>query len=118
MRDDLLLNSGGDLKINGSGDIMLTESVRQAVAIRLRWFFSEWRFAPDYGVPWFEDVLVKNPNDARIRQLIREECMAVEGVKDVRGIDLTVDSATREAVMRLKIVTAEQTYAEELKIKI
>lgn len=118
MRDDLLLNGGGDLKINGSGDIMLTESVRQAVVIRLRWFFSEWRFAPDYGVPWFEDVLVKNPNDARIRRLIREECMAVEGVKDVRDIELTVGPATREAVMRLKIVTEERTYAEELKIKI
>lgn len=118
MRDDILLDNGGDLKITDSGDIVLTESVRQAVLIRLRWFFAEWRFAPDFGVPWFEDVLIKNPDDARVRQLIREECMAVDGVKDVRGITLTVDPVTREAVIYMKIITAEQTYTEEVKIKI
>jgi hypothetical protein len=118
MRDDLLLDNGGDLKINGNGDIVLTESMRQAVLIRLRWFFAEWRFAPEFGVPWFEDVLVKNPNDARIRRIIREECMQVDGVKDVRGVTLAVDSATREAVIYLKIITEEQTYAEEVKIKL
>jgi len=116
MRDDILLDSGGDLKISESGDITLTESIRQAVLIRLRWFFAEWRFAPDFGVPWFEEVFVKNPNDVRVRQIIREECMKVDGVTDARSITLTVDTVTREATINLKIVTSEQFYSEEVKI--
>lgn len=43
---DLKLNNSGDLEISDTGDVMLTQSVRQAVEIRLRWLFGEWRFAP------------------------------------------------------------------------
>ena len=48
---DLKLNESGDLEVNDFGDVMLTQSVRQAVLIRLRWLFGEWRFAPEAGVP-------------------------------------------------------------------
>lgn len=116
MREDIFLDNDGDIKINTSGDIALTESVRQAVQIRLRWFFSEWRFAPDFGVPWFEEVFIKNPNDLRIRQIIREHCMSVEGVKDALNIALSVDPQTRGATISLKIVTEKNVFTEEVKI--
>lgn len=118
MRDDILLTPDGDLYVNETGDIELTTSIRQAVIIRLKWFFEEWRFAPEFGVPYFEEIFVKNPNDMRIRQIIREECMTVDGVSDVRNIKLTVNPVTREATISLKIVTLEQSYMEEVKIKI
>jgi hypothetical protein len=118
MRDDILLDGGGDLKVNDFGDITLTDSIRQAVQIRLRWFLEEWRFAPDFGVPWFEEVLIKNPNDIRVKQIIREECMTVEGVTDARNITLTIDPVTRQAVIALAIVTGEESYREEVKIRI
>lgn|GEM_PF-3755842 len=57
---DILLTPDGDLNITENGDIQLPESVRQAIRIRLLWFFSEWRFAPEIGVPYFEDFLIKN----------------------------------------------------------
>lgn len=38
---DLKLNEAGDLEVNDFGDVMLTQSVRQAVLIRLRWLFGE-----------------------------------------------------------------------------
>ncbi len=118
MRDDILLDSGGDIKINDNGDLQLTESIRQSVQIRLRWFFAEWRFAPERGVPWFEDVFIKNPNDARIRQVIQEECMQVEGVLNAKNIKISNNITTRVAVISLIIVTTETIYNEEVSINI
>ena len=33
---DILLDTGGDYKISDTGDIILTQSVRQAIKIRLK----------------------------------------------------------------------------------
>ena len=70
---DLLLTSEGDLAVVPKSFVNLTDSVAQAITVRLRWFFNEWRFAPQYGVPYFEEILIKNPNDLRITQIIRED---------------------------------------------
>ena len=42
---DILLDTGGDYKISDTGDIILTQSVPQAIKIRLKWFLGEWRLA-------------------------------------------------------------------------
>ena len=70
---DIMLNTNGDIAISDTGDISLTESVRQAILVRLRWIYREWRLGPEYGFRWFEEVFVKNPNEVKIRHLIREE---------------------------------------------
>ena len=57
---DVLLTDAGDLLINSVGDISLTDSVQQAIAVRLRWFADEWRLGRDIGVPYFEDILIKD----------------------------------------------------------
>lgn len=46
---DIRLDKNGDIDISPTGDIFITESVRQAVLIRLRWFFGEWRLGPYMG---------------------------------------------------------------------
>ena len=57
---DLLLNIGGDLYIDpATGDIEITDSVEQAIQIRLRWFIAEWWLGPGYGIPYWEEVLIE-----------------------------------------------------------
>ena len=55
---DVLLTDAGDLLINSLGDISLTDSVQQAITVRLRWFADEWRLGRDIGVPYFEYILI------------------------------------------------------------
>ena len=76
---DIRLDKDGDIMVSPVGDISLTESVRQAVLIRLRWIYQEWRLGPEMGFPWFEEIFVKNPNTVKIRSLIRDEILQVEG---------------------------------------
>jgi len=113
---DILLAPDGDLNITEWGDISLTESVRQAVRIRLLWFFQEWRFSPGFGVPYWEDILIKNPNTARIRRIIREEVMSVDGVQDVVNMQMDINSSTRRALISFDAVLASETYREEVHI--
>jgi len=114
---DLKLDAGGDLELSATGDISATDSIVQAVRIRLLWFFSEWRLGPGFGIPYFENILVKNPNEVKVRHLIREAVMSVEGVTDVRGVDLSIDKKTRQATITVAFTTDEQTYTEEVKIR-
>jgi hypothetical protein len=113
---DILLTKDGDIHIDEWGDISLTESIRQAVRIRLLWFFNEWRFAPPFGVPYWEEVLVKNPNVERIRRRIRDEVLTADGVLEVRNIRVDINPQTRVAQITFDIVTDTETYHEEVEI--
>lgn len=61
---DLLLDKNGDLVFT-NGDVSFTDSVVQAITIRLRWFFGEWKIfekARDYcldDIDWFSGWLQK-----------------------------------------------------------
>ena len=48
---DLKLDATGDLELSAAGDISATDSIVQAVRIRLLWFFGEWRLMPSLGFP-------------------------------------------------------------------
>ena len=113
---DILLAPDGDLNITGHGDIQLTESVRQAIRIRLLWFFGEWKFAPLLGVPYFEDVLVKNPNLSRVRRIVRSQVMSVREVRGVDNINVSVNAGTREARISFDADLDDETYREEVEI--
>ena len=108
---DLKLNVSGDLEVNDFGDVMLTQSVRQAVLIRLRW---EWRFAPEAGVPYIERIMVKKPDVEAIKQIIRQEIMDVDGMTDVKNLEVKIDSQTRTARITFDGYADGELYSEEV----
>lgn len=114
---DFKLNSDWDLELSAVGDISATNSIVQAVRIRLLWFLKEWRLGPSSGIPYFEEILVKNPNEAKARHLIREAVMSVEGVTNILGVGLVVNKKTRQATVTVRFATDEETYTEEVKVK-
>jgi hypothetical protein len=111
---DIKLNADGDLDVSTFGDISMTESVRQAVLIRLRWIYDEWRLGPEYGFPWFEEVFVKNPNTIKIKQLVREEILKVSEVRAAEVTKIDYDPAKRTAKFYYTVKVGEETYREEV----
>ena len=111
---DVLLTADGDLYVNEMGDISLTDSIRQAVRIRLQWFLNEWRFAPEFGLPYLDEILVKSPNIDRIRRIVRDEAASVDEVIDVRNISITVDKPLRATKISFDLITDEVIYREEV----
>ena len=113
---DFLLTPEGDLYIGKEGDIKLTDSVRQAVRIRLQWFFNEWRFSPQFGVPYYEDILIKKPDIARVRRDFRQAATSVLEVLDIKNMNIETNKAARFARVTFDVVTAEETYRDEVLI--
>ena len=113
---DILLDSGGDLKVSEAGDISLTESVQQAIRIRLLWFLGEWRLGPLIGLDYWGTVLVKNPNLVKIQQAIHNEIMSVEEVTTVNDLRLSYDQKARTLTVNYEAVTDEETFRDEVKI--
>lgn len=111
---DIMLDKEGDLVLSEGGDILITNSILQAIRIRLRWIYNEWRLGPEYGFPWFEEVFVKNPNTQKIRQLVRDEIMKVEGVTSAFVISVKYDPARRTATFDYTCTVGEEKYREEV----
>lgn len=113
---DFQLDKDGDLDVSALGDISLTQSVQQAILVRLRWIYNEWRLGPELGFPWFEDVLVKNPNTARIKQDIRGTIMQVDEVKSATVQTVNYDPAKRSLYVKYTAATNEETFTEEVRL--
>lgn len=115
---DILLGSDGDISVTEDGDISLTDSIRQAVRIRLRWIFSEWRLGDEFGFPWFEEVFVKNPNLTKIKTTIRETVLEVEGITAVKIDKADFNVAERTASFAFTAYVNEESFSEEVKIRV
>lgn len=54
MIKDLALDTSGDLYFTKDGDVVVTDSLRQAIQIKLRWSLAEWKYNEELGIPYFE----------------------------------------------------------------
>lgn len=115
---DILLDRDGDIVVSETGDVSITESVRQAVLVRLRWIYQEWRLGPELGFPWFDYVFIKNPETTTIRQLIREEIMSVDKVTDAQVTSATFDKKTRTFRVIYTVTVDDETFREEVTLNV
>ncbi|MFG6334519.1 MAG: hypothetical protein K1W20_03455 [Lachnospiraceae bacterium] len=111
---DILLDADGDIRLTEEGDILLVTSPVQEVLIKLRWYFAEWVFDPDKGIPWFESVLVKNPDVEGIKKRLIREILDVDDVLEVTGMDISVNTESRNACVIFQFRTDKETYDEEV----
>ena len=110
---DLLLDKDGDLYLTPNGDISLTDSVRQAILIRLRWFLGEWIFNTSFGMPYYSQILVKNPSTAVIEQLFRQQILSVSEVIRIESLSVQIDKRLRKCHVKFKAQTTQGAIEEE-----
>lgn len=115
---DLLLTDDEDLYLSASGDVEFTDSVIQAIKIRLKWFEGEWRINTDYGMPYYDDVFVKNPSVALLESRIRQEILTVDEVVSVDSVSIKIDSTTRKATVKFAATTADGSKSGEVSLNV
>ena len=111
---DSRLLLGGGIAIYYNRAVSTTERVRQALMIRLRWIYDEWRLGPELGFPWFEEVFIKNPNTIKIKTLVRDEILKVKEVKAATVTSVDYNPAKRTATFRYTVTVGEDTFREEV----
>ena len=108
MAYDLAMNvKTGDLVVR-NGDLMIVnngERVAQQVLITLREWLGEWFLKTSDGVPYLEYILVKNPNEAHVRQVLSEAIQSVEGVKGVTDLEFAFNRILRTLTVSYEIDT-------------
>lgn len=115
---DLLLNQNGDLLLDSNGDIQFTDSISQAINIRIRWFAKEWRLGPDLGIPYYDEMFIKNPSYELIEEKMREAIMDVEEVEDVASFSMSMDTNLRKLVVTYVVSVGEKFIEGSVKIDV
>ncbi len=105
---DLMLSTDGDLLVTNNA-LMLNsgrEAIRQHLEIRLRTFLGEWFLDTDVGVPWYRDILGKNPQFVLISQILKGVVLDTPGVTELTAFSLEYKN-TRELSVSFKCETTE-----------
>lgn len=106
---DLLLDGSGDLLLDEFGDIQFTDSVKQAIEIRIRWFANEWKLGPSLGIPYYEEIFTKNPSEQLIEERMREAISDVEEVEEILSFSLSLDRMLRKLKVDYAVSLKENT---------
>jgi hypothetical protein len=95
-----------DLQLDpATNDILVTDdalaivedgdAIIQHLAIRLRFFLGEWFLDTRLGIPYFDSVLVKNPNLVLVRGILRNAILTTPGVLSLESFAFDFDNANR-----------------------
>jgi hypothetical protein len=69
--------------------------VQQDILQRLRFFYGEWFLDNTQGVPWFQQILVKNPDTSKVDLILLNTILTTPGVTAVTSYSFTPNYAAR-----------------------
>lgn len=118
---DFKLDASGDLAFEG-GDLVLevgVASIASDLHARLQTFRGEWFLDGSIGIPFFDQVLVKQPNMTAIRALLRTEILDTPGIADVLELTTNYDNATRTLALSFRATTdTGEIIAEAVEVRV
>lgn len=114
---DLKLDAvDGDLSVE-NGDLVLLSSdinalsrldwIAQTLQLQLKMFLNEWFLATDDGVPYFQEILKKNPNPSVIESILRNRIVTSPGILEILEFNLDYDNALRKLILDLQVRSTE-----------
>lgn len=82
---DFGLDSDGDMYADDLGLVLTGDApgVLQQTNLRLRFFKGEWFLDDERGMPWWQRILVKNPDVVEIEGYFRDAILSVRGVREL-----------------------------------
>jgi hypothetical protein len=109
---DIKLNvEGNDIDLSSIGLELVdgTDAIAQHLLIRLRFVQGEYFLDTRRGIPYFEDILIKNPDLLAIRAIFREAIRETPGVISITRFDMFVNTATRRLRTDFTVLVTTQT---------
>lgn len=102
---DFLQDDKGDLVFtdNELTFVYGADEVKQRVTQRLRAFRGEWFLDLDVGVPYYQEILVKNPSTTVVEGRLKQTIAATPGVIEITEFVFDLDKSTRQATVNARI---------------
>ena len=110
-KDNELIIENSDLKL-----ISGVPEVAQRLKIRMQFFTNDWYLNIFYGIPYYEQFFVKNPNKANIRAIIKFWILTTPAVLEITSFSLDYQNEFRKLIetFTVKSETGEQIELEEV----
>ncbi len=89
-----------DLQIVSDAD-----QLEQNLKIRLQFFLAEWFLNINNGLPFYSDILVKNPNIPNIDSIVKAQIIDTNGVEEILEYISSFDNTTREYSINFTVRT-------------
>ena len=96
---DILIKDGEFLLIDNA------ERVAQQIKVKLLTFLGEWFLDTTWGVPYIEYILVKQPNQELIKQILSEQISSVDDVKSLNALELDYQVKVRTLIINYEVST-------------
>jgi hypothetical protein len=112
MVDISLLETSGDWQLS-NGDLVLTSDAQsigtnpilQDILQKIKFFQGEWFLDNSLGVPWFQQILVKNPDLAKIEAIFIDLILSVPGVDALVSFEFTPNLPNRSFTLSFQAQT-------------
>lgn len=110
----------GDLAVVNGNFVLIDgiEAIAQSVRCRLQMFEGEWFLDETDGMPYFQTILVKNPNMDAIREAFRKRILGTVGVKDLLTLDLSYTSSARTLRVSFRASTDEGELSQTVEVTV
>lgn len=103
------LDSNGDIQLVNNS-IVLTDgidAIRQHIFVRFRFFEGEWFLNTTLGVPYFREILIKNPTFAVVQERLKAVILETPGVLRLTRFNFFFENALRRANLSFEAVTTQ-----------
>jgi hypothetical protein len=113
LTDDVTLDSTNNLRFTET----LTEYVSQKIINNLQTFKGEWYQNIDLGIPYYDRVLIKNPDLDDVDNLFQSEILEVEEVVEILEYESEFDNSTRKYTVNFKVLAQEVETEETIEVE-
>lgn len=113
MKDIKLINDGNsvydhDILVENFDFVILNDGIDRVVQdlrIRLWFFLGEWFLNISAGVPFYQDIKIKNPDLNAIEAIFKEVIFNTDDVLEIISFDLDFNSAQRKMTVQFEVNT-------------
>ena len=105
---DIALNSKTHDIVIKDGDFLLinnAERIAQQIKVTILEWLGEWFLDVRDGVPYREQILVKNPNLNHIKSILSKKLIGVNGVDKVKSLNLDLNKQERILTVDFEVLT-------------
>lgn len=106
---DLLQDTYGDLVFTSN---VLTfvegaDEVVQRLRQRLRTFFGEWFLNTSLGIPYFQEILKKNPQQGVVDAILKKHIVNTPGVIKLLEYAFETNASARTSTLTFKVLSVD-----------
>lgn len=98
---DVLVQNGG-LVLTSDSNQNGTDPVVQNVIQRMQWMLGEWFLDVTGGVPWFQEIFIKNPDQDKVDALLLGVITTTPGIVAVTYYDFGLNKTNRSVSVNFR----------------